>query len=201
VLALPFACKDSIGIDLVVPSYNCPRYLQRMRDDQAVALTFELFYAGVADPRPLLPAEFSGAIKRFFALRSLSVAIKPGADLMEMPQLQGSSGPVEVDGALPALKELHIELPAEKCPQMDEVIELFLAIVPWTRLRKLSLTGVALIEEVLQAVSSSLNSLRLLRLKDMTLWSSSAMRGRPILQVVRTTLGVRVASGKAVAET
>jgi hypothetical protein len=135
VLALPFARKESIGMNLVVPNYNYSYYLQRLRDDQAVALTFRFFYAGlrrnlgVGDPRLLRPTEFGGAIRRFFALRSLSVVIKPEADFMEIPRLQRSCGITEVDGALPALQELHIELPTEKCPQMDEAIELFLAIV------------------------------------------------------------------------
>jgi hypothetical protein len=207
VLGLPFARKDSVDMDLVVSHYNYSYYLQGLRDDQAVALTFRFFDAGlrrnlgVTDPRLLRPAEFGGAIRRFFALRSLSIAIKPEADFTEIPRLQGSFGIItEVDRALPALKDLHIELPTEKCPQMDEAIELFLAIVPWTRLQKLSLTGIALIEEVMEVVSGSLNSLRSLHLKALTLLSGSAWRGRPIPHVVHPKSGVRLASRKAVAE-
>jgi hypothetical protein len=213
VLALPVAQKETIRIKIgnpfpeFVPNYKHQLYLQRLRNDQAIALTFRFHYAsfreyvGPGGLHLLRPAELGSAIGRFYALRSLSVVIEADEVIGKTQRLESGLTILEADSALPALQELHLELPVQEYQEMDEATNLFLAIVPWSRLQRLSLTGIALIEEVLQAVCNSLDSLSSLRLKAMTLWSLSSQRSRPVHQFHYANAGVWFASRKTIAQT
>jgi hypothetical protein len=206
VLALPFAQKERVRMYIVVPNYKHQYFLQRLRDNQAIAVTFRFRYsiyrqcAGPEDLCLLRPAELGSAIGRFHALRSLSVVIEPDEGIAKIPRLQSGLPVLEADSALPALQELHLELPVNEYPAVDDATDLFLAVIPWNRLHRLSLTGIALIEEVLQTVRSSLDSLSSLHLKAMTLWSVSSRRRRPVQEVLYRNPGVWFAGRKAVAE-
>jgi hypothetical protein len=206
VLALPLVQKEAIRMNIVVPNYKYQHYLRRLRDDQAVALTFRFChashrrYVGSGDLCLIRPAELGSALGRFYALQSLSVVIEPEEDIAKIPLPQSGLVILEADSILPALQELHLELPAKEYQAIDEATNLFLAIIPWARIQRLSLAGMALIEEVLQAVGNYLKSLSSLHLKAMTLWSVSPRRRRPIQAVLYRNPGESFASSKAVAE-
>lgn len=191
VLTLPIARKESVHVNLAVPNYKYQWFLERLRDWQPVALTFWFRYSsfgGILDPGDpglLRPAALGGRIERFYGLRSLSVIIEPEAHIEMFRRLQDDFPRPEANRALPALQELHLEFPLGKCPEIEKAIELLLAMIPWTRLLRLSLMGNAVIEETLQAVSTSLSSLRSLRLKALTLSPVWPRRRQPLKVILR----------------
>jgi len=169
-----------------IPDFRYQLLLPHLRDDQAVALSFRFHYTyfqtygGLGGAHCFQLDELGDAIGRFNALRSLSVVILGSKDIASLYRVGTGLLIQESDVAMPALQELHLTLPVKECKVMDEGTTRFLTTIPWSRLRRLSLTGNALIEEVLQAVYKSSSSLRSLHLKAMSPWFMPSSRRFPL---------------------
>jgi hypothetical protein len=192
VLELSLAQKEAMRVSILdplfkfIPDFRYQLLLPHLRDDQAVALSFRFHYTYFQTYGSLGGAhcfqldELGDAIGRFNALRSLSVVILGSKDIASLYRVGTGLLIQESDVAMPALQELHLTLPVKECKAMDEGTTRFLATVPWSRLRRLSLTGNALIEEVLQAVYKSSSSLRSLHLKAMSPRFTPSSRRYPL---------------------
>jgi hypothetical protein len=190
VLELPFIQNEAIRVSILAPLFNFDfRYqplLPHLRDDQVVTLSFQLHctyfqtYGGFGDAFPFQLDELGDAVGRFNALRALSIEILGSKDIASLYRIGAGLLIQESDVAMPALQELHLTLPVKESTAMDEGTTRFLTTIPWSRLRRLSLTGNALIGEVLPVVYKSSSSLHSLHLRAMSPWFMPSSRRSPL---------------------
>jgi hypothetical protein len=192
VLELPFVQKEAMRVSIsgppfkFIPDFRYQLVLPHLRDDQAVALSFQFHYTsfqtygGLGEAHCFQLDELGDTIGRFNALRSLSIVIVGSKYIANLYRAGIRLLIQESDVTMPALQELHLTLPVRECGAIDERTTRFLTTIPWSRLRRLSLTGNALIEEILEVVIKSSSSLRSLHLKVMSPWFMPSSRRYPL---------------------
>ena len=171
-LTLPFTQRLKILVNVGKTPTTSLVHLQSWENHQVLALCFRLWYPACLVKSPGKEAEhqlgladvMSGMVT-FTALRSLSLVIEADRLIVTRSLLQTNFMSPEADCAMPSLRELHLNVPMRPPQALYDVIIHFLEIIPWSRLHRLSLTGDALIEEVLQSFRTSLTSLHSLRLE------------------------------------
>ncbi len=146
------------------PSSLCQETLQNLYN-----VSPESLYLGFAYPSnvPNLPdpASMIPTLEKLSSLRSLNLVVQTDSSMSTLPVLPFSLDTVGTSNSMPALTELHLELPMCKFEALDEAVKTFFSLIPWSHLQRLSLSGNALIEVILSFFSTHLNALRCLHLK------------------------------------